>query len=100
MFTQNVCFNVGLKLLEELSALLAINLVRHHNCSRHRIPIMEQNAEIVFKWSFSEGKSLDSISVLQDLCLEESLGAFIDALKHADIPLVEDARVVDRHDKN
>ena len=86
-----------LKVVEELAALLLVDLVRDHNRSRHHIPIVVQNTQVALDARLSVAETLDAVGVFEHLCLKDGLSALINTLKDDDVSGVHDARVVDRH---
>ena len=83
--------------VEELSALLLVNLVRDDDGSRHHVPVVVQDAQVTLDRYLCVTEALDTARIRANLRLKIGGCALIHAVENYDISLVHHASVVDRH---
>ena len=96
-FAEQVDFDKLPELLEELLTFLSVDFVRYDDCQSDCIAVVIQDLEVRFHLCLTVGEALNSIRILNNLCLETGLSARVHSLQHNDIPFAHNACVVNRH---
>ena len=84
-------------MLEELAALLQVDLLSNHDGCRDSILVSVDKDQFVIEEDLVRGELSDLVRLSDDACLEVAPSFLVYTLQDNDIPLVEQSYIVNWH---